>query len=173
MFTILISSADDLLQALFVLSYYQVKFQTFSDAENPFSTEIVVDEEMREGDLRLAEMAFQMNYRQVGHICPSCQRDYPEEKSCGHLTFKGQIGDFPNLSDFSFLPEPEKEETTSADFQVEQLDSFPPKSNPMHHDTFNMGVPVSGRIFAMHDGHNWVNLIDMRRGTRIRVTFPG
>ncbi len=37
-------------------------------------------------DLRLAEMAFQMNYKQVHSVCPVC---YAEgENLCGHLTFK-------------------------------------------------------------------------------------
>jgi len=42
-------------------------------------------------DFHLAEMAFQMNYRQVYSLCPLCKEQNPNEQSCGHLTFNGRI----------------------------------------------------------------------------------
>ena len=170
MFTILAKSPLDMLDAMFILSHYQVKFQAFSDAENPLSTEIVVDEEMRDGDLRMAEMAFQMNYRQVGWICSQCKEKYPEDTTCGHLTFEGRLSDDVNLDAFSFLPEEEKE---PVNYKVETLESIPPKANPMHHDHFSMGVRITDRFFATHTDRNFVDLTDTRRGTRVRITFPG
>jgi len=170
MFTILAGSPLDMLDAMFILSHYQVKFQAFSDAENPLSTEIVVDEEIREGDLNLAEMAFQMNYRQVGYICPFCVREDPEAKTCGHLTFKGRLSDDIDLGMFSFLPE---EKNDPVYFKAEALESIPPKANPMHHDLFSMGVRINDRVFATHTDRNFVDLTDMMCGTRVRITFPG
>jgi len=41
------------------------------------------------GNFRLAEMAFQMNYRQVDSVCPVCYKE--GEDLCGHLTFNGRI----------------------------------------------------------------------------------
>lgn len=179
MFTILTSSPEDMLQAMFMLSYYSVMFEAFSDGEDPFSTEIVVKGETRDGDLQMAEMCFQMNYRQVGHICPTCKREKPKEKACGHLTFQGQIGE-------SFLDQQAriltvKEETkaaleepavNSSDFKFTQLDDFPPRTNPLYHDTFSMGVPISKRFYATHSDKNIVTIWDMERGKRVRIAVP-
>lgn len=69
------------------LSYYKVRFYILyaNDLEN-FEM-VVVDKERRKGDLRLAEMAFQMDsrYRQEGSVCPICKKEGKE--ICGHLTF--------------------------------------------------------------------------------------
>lgn len=40
-------------------------------------------------DYRLAEMAFQMNYGQVGMVCPVCEKK--RLSVCGHLTFSRKI----------------------------------------------------------------------------------
>lgn len=66
------------------LSYYKVRFYALyiNDLEM-----IVVDKETRKGDLRLAEMAFQMDsgYTQEGLVCPVCEEK--GDNLCGHLTF--------------------------------------------------------------------------------------
>lgn len=67
------------------LSYYKVNFYALyiNDIEM-----LVVDIETREGDLRLAEMAFQMDrrYRQEdGPVCSVCKKK--GKTFCGHLTF--------------------------------------------------------------------------------------
>jgi len=51
---------------------------------------LVVDEERRNGDLRMAEMAFQMEFHQARMMaCPECY-DKGEEV-CGHLVFDASI----------------------------------------------------------------------------------
>lgn len=40
---------------------------------------------LNKGDFRLAEMFMQMNYHQIGGVCPAC-KDLGEAH-CGHLTF--------------------------------------------------------------------------------------
>jgi hypothetical protein len=166
MFTILASSPLDMLDAMFILSHYQVKFQAFSDAEDPLSTEIVVDEEGREGDLRMAEMAFQMNFRQVGKICPSCKREDPEETICGHLTFKGQLPNDP-------FEEVGKIQEAGA-FTLVNMSSIPAGSNPFHHDLTRMGTPINKRFMAMYDGgnKNSIVLVDMKLGKRALIVVP-
>lgn len=78
-------------ETLALLSHYKVQYYslyTRKDDENGTAIQelIVVNEEMREGDLRLAEIAFQMNCWQEGlSVCPLCKekgKDY-----CGHLVF--------------------------------------------------------------------------------------
>ena len=64
---------NDLIEALFTLSLYNVQFEARSNGENSNTTVLVVDKEGREGDLRLAEMAFQMGYHQKNRpVCPEC-----------------------------------------------------------------------------------------------------
>jgi hypothetical protein len=40
-------------------------------------------------DFRLAEMACQINYHQIGGVCPICKEE--GEAHCGHLTFGAAI----------------------------------------------------------------------------------
>lgn len=92
---------DDIMHAMFLLSYYHVSAQLFSDGDDPDSTYMVVEGpaaimENNEvvDNVGMAEMAFQMNHRQVGFICPHCENDDDnEEKTCGHLTFTTRIED--------------------------------------------------------------------------------
>lgn len=46
--------------------------------------------EYHASNFRLAEMAFQMNYKQVGYLCSVCEED-GIKGACGHLTFDGKI----------------------------------------------------------------------------------
>lgn len=104
MFCIRPHSALDLQQAMFILSYYPVNVVSFSDGEDPDSTYLVVDELPQnsnlaperafcpEDELYLAELAFQMNFRQSGIVCPHCKTKNPHEDCCGHLTFTSFIG---------------------------------------------------------------------------------
>ena len=73
-----------------LLSYYRVGFHTLyvRKTETVIQELLIVDEETREGDLRLAEMAFQMNHdfrQEDGFVCSLCKEKGKE--SCGHLTF--------------------------------------------------------------------------------------
>ena len=80
--------AADWMHAMFILSYYkELTLELFSNGEDAVSTYMVVEGE--EDSLRLAEMAFQMNWHQGGWICPHCEGD--EEETCGHLTFTHPI----------------------------------------------------------------------------------
>jgi len=92
MFVIKPTKAIDLQQAIFILSFYQVKYHSISDGEDPGTAILVVDKENKEGDLYLAEMAFQMNFRQVGNVCPVCKEE-TGERVCGHLTFSSFVGE--------------------------------------------------------------------------------
>jgi hypothetical protein len=97
MFHIIARDASETLDIMLLLSYYKVtvKKNTFKNLPGAIligvypckSTETIL-----QNDFRLAEMAFQMNYRQVLNICPVCKVKYPDEQTCGHLTFQGRIG---------------------------------------------------------------------------------
>lgn len=104
-------TSEDLQHALFLLSYYRVRVEFFSDGEDSSSTYMVVDEadEVRKGDFLLAQMAMQMNFHQGNaDRCPHCEDlptcddcKYNEGDSgncehctrlfCGHLTFTKKI----------------------------------------------------------------------------------
>ncbi len=88
-FIVNITTADSALLALFLLSNYMLHTQILSDSENHNSTKIVVFDEFRGGDFRLAEMAFQMNFKQVGTVCFVCEGE--QLHTCEHLTFEGVI----------------------------------------------------------------------------------
>ena len=112
--------------AMFILSYYHVDIAAFSNGDDPLSTYMVVgaihpkSERIKGQDinpqeqLRLAEMAFQLNWHQVGNLCPhchctevdvcaSCVVNYSCDDvrgdcgvkagptTCGHLTFNRPI----------------------------------------------------------------------------------
>ena len=74
--------------ALTLLSLYKVSYHSLYIRKGSIIEElVVVDKETRKGDLRLAEMAFQMNskYEQEGFVCPICKKK--SEDFCGHLIF--------------------------------------------------------------------------------------
>jgi hypothetical protein len=87
MFVIKPNNGTDWQEALFMLSYYHVQAVMYSDGENEKSAYMVVESlPDKEGDdLQLAEMCFQMNWRQGGMVCHHCEKE--EATSCGHLTF--------------------------------------------------------------------------------------
>lgn len=71
-------------QAKTLLDHYTVQTQ-------PWGRWLVVtDHPLGQNDLRLAEMAFQMNWHQKGGVCPLCQAH--GERHCGHLTFTKLVG---------------------------------------------------------------------------------
>lgn len=84
MFYFVTKKPRPLKQALIILAFYCVRMELFVDEKEGVLT-IKVDEETREGDLRLAEMAFQGIYRQKGKVCLECSEH--GEEVCGHLTF--------------------------------------------------------------------------------------
>ena len=96
MFVIKPESAADWAEALFILSYYRVACATYSDGENAESVYMTVhpDKDMNEDvettveQLHMAEMAFQMNWHQVGMVCPVCEDTV---NICGDLTFNKPI----------------------------------------------------------------------------------
>ena len=94
MFIVKPKTTDDLAKALLIISYYQVIMRVYSDTENINSIFIEVFDEDRKGDLRLAEMAFQMNFSQfnkksTNFMCPLCEQK--GEECCGHLVFTEEI----------------------------------------------------------------------------------
>lgn len=92
-------SAQDLQQAMFIMSYYHVSMTAYSNGEDATSTYMVVGgegcgQQVNEEDLRNAEMAFQHNFRQEGMICPHCDgMDDPVEAKLGELSAKGVLRD--------------------------------------------------------------------------------
>ncbi|RLF84619.1 hypothetical protein DRN34_05450 [Thermococci archaeon] len=89
MFIIRCIDAVGLKKALFILSLYAVRFEARSNGEDINTTYLVVDEERREGDLRLAEMTCQGTFAQVTlPACPVCE---DKEDICGHLVFDAAI----------------------------------------------------------------------------------
>jgi len=92
MFVVRPKTDKDMAKALFFLSQYQVSFFTVPDGccgPEGYITEevfIVVDEESNDGDLRMVELMFQMNFKQEGGpLCPMCNDLWDE--TCEHLTF--------------------------------------------------------------------------------------
>jgi len=82
-------------RVMFILSYYKkLIIELFSNGEDEDTAYMVVKgkvlAEGEESDLMLAEMAFQMNWRQAkGRLCPHCDPDHMD--ACGHLTFDKPI----------------------------------------------------------------------------------
>jgi hypothetical protein len=92
MFVIKPNNGTDWQEALFMLSYYHVQAVMYSDGENEKSAYMVVDgpvgvstDGTTDDQVRLAEMCFQMIWRQGGMVCHHCEKE--EATSCGHLTF--------------------------------------------------------------------------------------
>lgn len=98
-FCIKYDSAEGGFDALMFLAEYELKF---SITINPNGTGVFivyptecktagwVDYAGCHEDFGLAEMDFQMNYRQVGMLCPVCEKANVKG-CCGHLTFDGKI----------------------------------------------------------------------------------
>jgi len=78
-----------------LLKYYRIQHYTMPVKDKQpvlVVSECVYDEDslcdgFTPNDLMLAEMAFQMNYPQVGNLCPVCKAEGEEDNCCGHLTF--------------------------------------------------------------------------------------
>lgn len=55
-----------------------------------------------------------------------------------------------------------------------KINSFPPKSNPFHHDTFNMGTQIAANITIMHRSHTsekaeYLIIVNTDTGERLRI----
>lgn len=60
--------------------------------------------------------------------------------------------------------------------EVDQVEGFPPKSNPFHHDAINMGTPIASNVMVMHHTHHfekadYLYVVNTDTGERIRVRF--
>jgi hypothetical protein len=96
MFLVKPRTEESIAQAVFMLSFYHVKFHTQSNGEDIKSLIIIVDDETQEGALLLAEMAFQMNFHQANErLCEVCKGKIEKTGvgfgNCGHLTFSRLI----------------------------------------------------------------------------------
>lgn len=86
MFIVEPETTDDLAAAMMILSHYNVTMRVYSDTEHISSLMIEVFDEGRDGDLNLAEQAFQMSFihKKESAACPLCIK---HEDYCGHLVF--------------------------------------------------------------------------------------
>jgi len=94
MFVIKPDNGADWQNAFFILSSYRISLSAMSDKDDESTTYVIVDAidddghtydyDKHQEELRLAEMAFQMSWRQVGRVCTFCE---DTEDVCGHLTF--------------------------------------------------------------------------------------
>lgn len=104
MFIIKPKNNQDMAAALELLSNYSVLFETVHTGAQ---TIIVVQKEKVSGDLRLAEMAFQMNYVQEGvRLCDVCKLEIERtgngNANCGHLTFTKPLIRWRNTPDMTW-----------------------------------------------------------------------
>lgn len=96
MFIIKPKTQKDTAEALLLLSYYHVKLEVRSGGETQKSVYFIVDEETLDGQLQLAEMAFQFNFHQANErLCEECKEEVSKKgigySTCGHLTFTSSI----------------------------------------------------------------------------------
>jgi len=90
-FCITMKTPENAFDIMLMLSTYNPLFRTLRCYEEDVVMLVVYangDSDEAKGDLRLAEMACQMNYRQTGSIvCPICSKK-GDTSVCGHLTFE-------------------------------------------------------------------------------------
>ena len=88
MFTVKPANYDSYVAALELIANYRVDYSVIY--KHVFSrNHITVFDTSNPEDLRLCEMAFQMNFRQSGKVCDACANKGLE--FCGHLTFTSVI----------------------------------------------------------------------------------
>ncbi len=98
MFCIKPKNPGDWYHAMLILTQYSVACVPLANSEDPNTMHMSVREDIplfgetdgveEQEQLRLAEMAFQMSWHQVGKVCPYCEG---EVETCGHLTFNKPI----------------------------------------------------------------------------------
>lgn len=59
---------------------------------------------------------------------------------------------------------------------TEKLDSFPPNSNPFHHDAYHMGTQIGSNCTIMHPNHSnkecdYIIVINTKTGERLKINF--
>jgi hypothetical protein len=109
LFCIRPTSREEGFDALMLLGEYDLKFSMLPMTSGGEPSVIVVraddtpevvplpdgGHEYHASAFSLAEMAFQMNYKQIGHyLCPACKNagnNVKEDGCCGHLTFGSKI----------------------------------------------------------------------------------
>jgi len=83
--------------AMYILSFYtKIKISTFSNEKDVDTAYMVVESgpllEGEENELRLAEMAFQIEWHQHSEkLCPFCMPHDDRFGFCGHLAFSKPI----------------------------------------------------------------------------------
>tara|TARA_R110002012_G_C11213093_1_gene561481 strand:+ start:8 stop:331 length:324 start_codon:yes stop_codon:yes gene_type:complete len=60
--------------------------------------------------------------------------------------------------------------------EVKTLDSFPPNSNPFHHDMFHMGLEIGKDLLMMYQNHahedmRYMILVDTKTGDRLQINL--
>jgi hypothetical protein len=60
---------------------------------------------------------------------------------------------------------------------VEQMESFPPNSNPFNHDLYNMGQSMGTNVVIMYGNGRenpmgYLIVVDKTTGERLKITFP-
>ena len=54
--------------------------------------------------------------------------------------------------------------------EIKQLESFPPNSNPFHHDQYNMGAPVNqSKMLLIGREVDYLILVDVVSGERYQL----
>lgn len=60
--------------------------------------------------------------------------------------------------------------------KIQVLKSFPPNSNPFHHDGYHMGTQLGSNVTVMHENHSdkfmrYLIIVNTETGDRIRIDF--
>jgi len=88
LFCVITKKPENAFDVMVSLSIYNPLYRVLVNYDDePNSIVLVVYKNKDAGEnFRLAEMACQMNYPQVGMVCPVCEKKGLD--ICGHLTFK-------------------------------------------------------------------------------------
>lgn len=60
--------------------------------------------------------------------------------------------------------------------KVTEVESFPPDSNPFHHDAFNMGTKIASNVTIMHPSFEFqrtgiIYVVNTETGERVMIEF--
>jgi len=59
---------------------------------------------------------------------------------------------------------------------VQNMEPFPPKSNPFYHDIYNMGTVIAENITVMHESHptdkaKYIIVVNTETGERLKIVM--